>query len=462
MSNSKPTLPRGTRDFGPAEMARRQYIIDVLRKNFRLFGFPPIETPAMENLATLTGKYGEEGDQLIYKILNSRIHEHKNKTLLKEEFDLSLQTSRNSEAITEKALRYDLTVPFARFVVMNQHNLVFPFRRSQLQPVWRADKPQRGRYREFYQCDADVIGSDSLVNELELMSLVDNCFRQLRLPVILKFNNRKILTAIAEVLDEPSRIVDITVAIDKLDKIGQEGVRKELTDKGVAPQNIERLLPLITTTGSNDEKVKAIAALIGDNPIGKKGLEEIDYILKYNTLKFATVELDISLARGLNYYTGSIFEVKANAGSFTPSIAGGGRYDDLTGVFGLNNMSGVGISFGIDRIYDVLEDLMLFPEEVAKLSSTKLLLTHFDQTTQAHALTLASKLRDAGVSCEVFPDTGKKLGKQFDYANKRMIPFVCTIGTNEMDSGVYPLKNMIAGQQTQVNLNELIEHLNSH
>ena len=436
--------------------------MDVLRKNFRLFGFPPIETPAMENLETLTGKYGEEGDQLIYKILNSRIHEHKNKQLLREEFDLSLQSSRNSEVLTEKALRYDLTVPFARFVVMNQHNLVFPFRRSQLQPVWRADKPQRGRYREFYQCDADVIGSASLVSELELMSLADACFSQLKLPVILKFNNRKILTALAEVLNEPSRIVDITVAIDKLDKIGAEGVRKEMTDKGVAPHNIDRLLPLITTVGSNEQKVEALTKLLGENPHGKKGLEEIDYLLKNNSVKFATVELDISLARGLNYYTGSIFEIKANAGTFTPSIAGGGRYDDLTGVFGLQNMSGVGISFGIDRIYDVLEDLMLFPEEVARLSATKLLLAHFDHETQSHALSLAAKLREAGISCEVHPDTGKKLGKQFDYANKKMIPFVCTIGSNEMGSGVYPLKNMITGRQAQVNLAELIEHLTTN
>jgi histidyl-tRNA synthetase len=462
MSNSKPTLPRGTRDFGPAEMARRQYITDVLRKNFHLFGFPPIETPAMENLSTLTGKYGEEGDQLIYKILNSRIYEHKNKAQLKEEFDLSLESSRNSEVLTEKALRYDLTVPFARFVVMNQHKLIFPFRRSQLQPVWRADKPQRGRYREFYQCDADVIGSDSLVNELELMSLVDSCFSQLRLPVLLKFNNRKILTAIAEVLNESDRIIDITVAIDKLDKIGEEGVRKELTDKGVSPQNIERLLPVITTKGSSSEKVQALTKLIGGNPNGKKGLEEVDFLLKYNTLKFAQLELDISLARGLNYYTGSIFEVKANAGTFTPSIAGGGRYDDLTGVFGLAKMSGVGISFGIDRIYDVLEDLLLFPEEVAKLSSTKLLLTHFDLETQAHALSLAAQLREAGISCEVYPDAGKKLGKQFDYANKKMIPFVCTIGSNEISSGVYPLKNMITGEQTQVNFPELTQYLKTH
>jgi histidyl-tRNA synthetase len=328
--------------------------------------------------------------------------------------------------------------------------------------VWRADKPQRGRYREFYQCDADVIGSDSLVNELELMSLLDSCFSQLKLPVLLKFNNRKILTAIAEVLEEPSRITEITIAIDKFDKGGEESVRKELTDKGIAPHKIDRLLPIIKTGGSNEEKVSALRELLGDNAAGTKGLEEIDFLLKFNTLKFAELQLDISLARGLNYYTGSIFEVKANAGTFTPSIAGGGRYDDLTGVFGLDGMSGVGISFGIDRIYDVLEELLLFPEEVTRLSSTTVLFTHFDQETQAHALGVAATLRSEGISCEVYPDAGKKLGKQFDYANKKMIQFVCTVGTNEMASGVYPVKNMLTGQQAQVNTRELIQHLKSH
>jgi histidyl-tRNA synthetase len=459
MSTQKTSLPRGTRDFGPPEMARRMYILDILKRNFLLYGFPPIETPAMENLSTLTGKYGDEGDQLIYKILNSRIHEHKNKDLLRAEFDLSLQSSRNSEELTEKALRYDLTVPFARFVVMNQHKLVFPFRRSQVQPVWRADKPQRGRYREFYQCDADVVGSDSLVNELELMSLLDSCFSELKLPVLLKINNRKVLAAMAERLGQPGRLTDITVAIDKLDKIGEEGVKKELLDKGVPPEAIERLMPVILFKGDNTRKLKALRDLIGDNETGKKGLEEIEYLLQYNTLKFVTLELDISLARGLSYYTGTIFEAKANAGTFTPSIAGGGRYDDLTGIFGLKDLSGVGISFGIDRIYDVLEELLLFPEWVDKQSTTRVLLSHFDVATQAHALQLAASLRQNGICTEVYPDAGKKLGKQFEYANKKLIPFVCTVGTNEMNSGVYPLKNMLTGVQAQVNLSELITYL---
>lgn len=459
MSTTKAALPRGTRDFGPSEMVRRQYILDILRRYFNLFGYAPIETPAMENLSTLTGKYGEEGDQLIYKILNSRIHESRDKELLQKEFALSLQSPRNSETLTEKALRYDLTVPFARFVVMNQHKLVFPFRRSQIQPVWRADKPQRGRYREFYQCDADVIGSTSLTNELELMSLIDKCFRELRLPVVLKFNNRKILTAIAEILGAPQLLVDITVAIDKLDKIGEEGVRKELADKGLSGMATERLMPIITQTGDNLSKVQKLKEILGENATARAGIAEIEFLLQNNTLTFTTLELDISLARGLNYYTGTIFEVKANAGNFTPSIAGGGRYDDLTGIFGLKGMSGVGISFGIDRIYDVLEDLMLFPAELANFTGTKLLLTHFDAQTQLYALRLASRLRDAGINTEVYPDQGKKLGKQFDYANKKGIPFVCTIGSNEMESGLYPLKNMQAGTQSQHNEKELIEHL---
>ncbi len=461
MSTTKPAIPRGTRDFGPTEMAQRQYITDILKKNFRLYGFPPIETPAMENLGTLTGKYGEEGDQLVYKILNSRLHEHKNKTLLKEEFQLSLENARNSEALTEKALRYDLTVPFARFVVMNQHKLVFPFRRSQIQPVWRADKPQRGRYREFYQCDADVIGSDSLVNELELMSLTDACFKELNLPVVLKINNRKILTALAEVLGEPQRLTQITVAIDKFEKIGKEGVIKELTDKGVGPAAIERLIPVITTAGNNSEKLKVLADLFAENPTGKKGLEELQWLLDNHQMRFSKLELDISLARGLNYYTGTIFEVKAGAGTFTSSIAGGGRYDDLTGVFGLSGISGVGISFGIDRIYDVIEEMMLFPDWVAKLSTTLVLITHFDTETQTHAIKMLARLREAGISSEVYPDAGKKLSKQFEYANKKMISYVSTVGSNEMYSGVYPLKNMLTGEQNQMNIEELIAYLKS-
>jgi histidyl-tRNA synthetase len=455
----KPSIPRGTRDFGPAEMQKRQYILSIIRKNFELFAYQPIETPAMENITTLTGKYGEEGDQLIYKILNSRIHESKDKDLLKKEFDLSLQAARNSEELTEKALRYDLTVPFARFVVMNQHNLVFPFKRYQIQPVWRADRPQKGRYREFYQCDADVIGSDSLVNELDLISLIDKAFGELNISVIIKFNNRKILTALASVINEPDKIVDITVAIDKLDKIGKDGVNKELTEKGISQNAVEKLQPLLNFKGDNNQKVEVLKKLVGEQQEGKKGIEEIEFLLNNSTVSHVTLELDITLARGLNYYTGTIFEVKANAGTLTSSILGGGRYDDLTGIFGLPNMSGVGISFGIDRIYDVMEELNLFPESIGEVSNTKMLFAHFDAESQHYCLKLAAELRNHDISCEIYPDITKKLGKQFDYANKKKIPFVCTIGSNEMSAGIFAVKNMESGEQEQLNLVNLVQFL---
>jgi histidyl-tRNA synthetase len=455
----KPSIPRGTRDFGPAEMQKRQYILNIIRKNYELFAYQPIETPAMENIGTLTGKYGDEGDQLIFKILNSRIHESKNKDLLKKEFDLSLESSRNSEELTEKALRYDLTVPFARFVVMNQHNLTFPFKRYQIQPVWRADRPQKGRYREFYQCDADVIGSNSLINELDLIALMDKSFNELNIPVILKFNNRKILTAISQVIDEPTKIVNITVAIDKLDKIGKDGVNKELQENGISEGAIKVLQPLLEFKGTNKDKVEILKQIVGNNEEGKKGIEEIEYLLTNCNPSHANFELDITLARGLSYYTGTIFEVKANAGTFTPSILGGGRYDDLTGIFGLPNMSGVGISFGIDRIYDVMEELNLFPESISKVSSTMLMFAHFDEASQGHCIKLATELRKNNISCEIYPDVTKKLGKQFDYANKKNIPFVCTVGSNEMQTGVYALKNMAKGEQQQLNLNDLIKEL---
>jgi histidyl-tRNA synthetase len=459
----KPSIPRGTRDFGPAEMQKRQYILDIIRKNFELFGFQPIETPAMENIESLTGKYGEEGDQLIFKILNSRIHEAKNKEVLKKEFELSLESSRNSSELTEKALRYDLTVPFARFVVMNQHNLVFPFKRYQIQPVWRADRPQRGRYREFYQCDADVIGSNSLINELDLISLIDKSFNELRVPVILKFNNRKILTALSQIINEPDKIININVAIDKLDKIGKDGVNKELQEKGISEEAIGTLQPLLEFKGTNKDKVEILKQLVGSNDEGEKGIKEIEYLLNNSTLSHAEFELDITLARGLNYYTGTIFEVKANAGTFTPSILGGGRYDDLTGIFGLPDMSGVGISFGIDRIYDVMEELNLFPENISNVSGTKLMFAHFDGATQKHCLKLAAELRKNNISCEIYPDVTKKMGKQFDYANKKNIPFVCTVGTNEIASGVYAIKNMAKGEQQQLSLTDLIKFLkNAH
>ena len=460
----KPSIPRGTRDFGPTEMQKRQFIFSILRRNFELFGYLPIETPAMEQISTLTGKYGDEGDQLIFKILNSRIHEAKDndKEEMRAEFEKSLESSRNSETLTEKALRYDLTVPFARFVVMNQHQLSFPFKRYQIQPVWRADKPQKGRYREFFQCDADVIGSNSLTQELDLISLMDKSFRELNLPVVLKFNNRKILSAIATLIEAPEKIIDITVAIDKLDKIGQDKVLAELREKGLSETALEKIKPLLDFNGSNAEKVKVLENLLSGTEEGQKGIAEIRYLLD-NVIKIKAnhlvLELDITLARGLNYYTGTIFEVKAQAGTLSSSILGGGRYDDLTGIFGLANMSGVGISFGIDRIYDVMEELQLFPADSLKGNACKLLFTHFDEASQLFSLEMANDLRNNGISCEVFAEAGKKLGKQFEYANKKSIPFVCTVGSDEMAAGVFTVKDMTTGVQQKLNHKDLIDYL---
>ena len=460
----KPSIPRGTRDFGPAEMQKRQYIFNILKTNFQLFGYAPIETPTMENITTLTGKYGEEGDQLIFKVLNSRIHESKDdkKELLKKEFNTSLEKSYNSEALTEKALRYDLTVPFARYVVMNNHALTYPFKRYQIQPVWRADKPQKGRYREFYQCDADVIGSNSLINELELIAMMDKSFSELTIPVIVKFNNRKILSGIAEILNASDKIIDITVAIDKLDKIGKDGVVKELQEKGISDVAIKQLEPLIDLSGTNENKVNTLKTFLASSEVGKKGIEEIEFLLNnLNTLnvKHITVELDITLARGLNYYTGTIFEAKANAGTFTPSILGGGRYDDLTGIFGLKGLSGVGISFGVDRIYDVMEELNLFPEAVNKVSTTKILLANFGDAELMYCLGIVSKLRALGINAEVYPDVVKKIAKQFEYADKKQIPFVGVVGGNEMANNTVMLKNMVSGTQEEVSFEKLVESL---
>ena len=455
----KLSIPKGTRDFGPAEMQKRQFIFGVIKNNFELFGYSPIETPAMENITTLTGKYGDEGDQLIFKILNSRIHESKNKDVLKKEFDRSLESSHNSEELTEKALRYDLTVPFARYVVQHQHEITFPFKRYQIQPVWRADRPQKGRYREFFQCDADIIGSNALLNELELISLIDKSFSELNIPVVLKFNNRKILSAISEVINEKEKIVDITIAIDKLDKIGKDGVAKELKEKGIKDAAIEKLSPLFDFKGSNKDKIGILKTFLGNNEIGKKGIEEIEHLLNNSNPVHTKIELDITLARGLNYYTGTIFEVKANAGTFTPSILGGGRYDDLTGIFGLPNVSGVGISFGIDRIYDVMEELNLFPESINKTSTTKLLFVNFGSEEEKHCLKLASELRKNKIACDIYPETTKKLAKQFEYADKKNIPFVCIIGSNEMVSQKYVLKNMSTGTQEELSIEKIIEKL---
>jgi len=480
----KPSIPSGTRDFGPAEMQKRQYILTTLRKNFELFGYEPIETPTMENSSTLMGKYGDEGDKLIFKILNSGDYLGK---LSEETFDKykakdyrTVDNTKNggkidkqqftkeninlfTKEISEKALRYDLTVPLARFVVMNQHKLAFPFKRYQIQPVWRADRPQKGRYREFYQCDADVIGSDSLINELDLISMIDKSFQELQLPIVLKINNRKILSGIAEVIEEPERIIEITVAIDKIDKIGLEGVNKELKEKGISDNAVNQLRDLFELTGNIASRIKQLKLFLGNSKIGLKGIEELEFLFNniptLNLCSKTDIELDITLARGLNYYTGTIFEVKANAGTFTPSILGGGRYDDLTGIFGLPNMSGVGISFGVDRIYDVMEELSVFPESISKSSSTTLLFTHFDTETQHYCLQLAAELRKNEISCEVYPDITKKLTKQLDYANKKNIPFVCTVGSNEIEKGAFSLKHMSTGNKQELNITDMIHFI---
>ncbi|MFO0357194.1 MAG: histidine--tRNA ligase [Sphingobacteriaceae bacterium] len=457
----KPTLPKGTRDFSPTDVYKRQYIFNTIKNNFQLFGYQPIETPSMESIQTLTGKYGEEGDQLIFKILNSRLNESSKKDLLRAKFEESLNAPINTEELTEKALRYDLTVPFARYVVMHQNDITFPFKRYQIQPVWRADKPQKGRYREFFQCDADVIGSNSLVNELELMAMMDKSFMELGIPVKLKINNRKILSAIAEISKQPDKLIDITVAIDKLDKIGKDGVVAELRTKGVSDEAIATISPIIDFTGTNDEKIKKLTDLMGTTEIGKKGIDELTYLLKNIEqigLKHISLELDITLARGLNYYTGTIFEAKADAGTFTPSILGGGRYDDLTGVFGLKNMSGVGISFGIDRIFDVMNELNLFPESVNKPTSTKVLLTNFGEKEEQFCLKLITDLRSHNINSELYPEA-KKIQKQFEYADKKGIPFVCIIGSEEIEKGVFSLKDLSSGQQEKLNKEQLIDKL---
>ena len=473
----KPSIPRGTRDFGPAEMQKRQYIFNILKTNFQLFGYAPIETPTMENISTLTGKYGEEGDQLIFKVLNSRIHESKDekKEELRKEFNTSLEKSYNSELLTEKALRYDLTVPFARYVVMNHHALTYPFKRYQIQPVWRADKPQKGRYREFYQCDADVIGSDSLVNELELIAMMDKSFAELHIPVVLKINNRKILAGIAEVIGAPDRMIDIAVAIDKLDKIGSDGVLKELLEKGFSNEQIQLLFDiiamkeeleknLINLTSVDSIELAVLRALkeeskYVESEIFQKGIRELEFIFANSATSHLKIELDFSLARGLNYYTGTIFEAKANAGTFTPSILGGGRYDDLTGIFGLKGLSGVGISFGVDRIYDVMEELHLFPESVNKASTTKILLVNFGQEELMYCVNLAAKLRAAGINAEVYPDVVKKVSKQFEYADKKQIPFVGVVGSNEMANKTVMFKTMASGEQQELSFENLIDAL---
>ena len=446
----KPSIPKGTRDFGPAEMARRNYIFDTIRSVYALYGFRQIETPAMENLSTLMGKYGEEGDKLLFKILNSG-------DFLRG-IDAGQLVGEGSphlaSQLCEKGLRYDLTVPFARYVVQHREELTLPFRRFQIQPVWRADRPQKGRYREFYQCDADVVGSDSLLNEVELMQIVDEVFRRFGIRVAIKINNRKILSGIAEVIGQADKIVDITVAIDKLDKIGLEAVNAELAEDGILAEAIERLQPIIKLSGSNDEKLLTLRDVLKDSATGLKGVEEVAFVLdvlKKLPLKNA-VELDLTLARGLNYYTGCIFEVKALDVEIG-SITGGGRYDNLTGIFGLPGLSGVGISFGADRIYDVLNQLELYPQEIT--TATQLLFVNFGEAEAAYVLPALAAARAAGIRAEVYPDAAK-MKKQMQYANARQIPYVALAGETEMAAGTFTLKNMQTGEQTTVDVEQLI------
>ena len=446
----KPSIPKGTRDFSPAEMARRNYIFNTIRSVFSLFGYQPIETPAMENLSTLMGKYGEEGDKLLFKILNSGDFLRGVDRELIDNNALSKLTSQ----LCEKGLRYDLTVPFARFVVQHRNEIQFPFKRYQIQPVWRADRPQKGRYREFYQCDADVVGSDSLSNEVELLQLIDEVFRRLGIRIVIKLNNRKILAGIAELIGEPEKIVDITVAIDKLDKIGPEAVNAELAERGLSADAIDALAPLLSIDGSPEERLDKLSVLLSTSETGSKGVDELREILgAVRSLGLhAELDLDVSLARGLNYYTGAIFEVKALDVQIG-SITGGGRYDNLTGVFGMAGVSGVGISFGADRIFDVLNQLDLYPKEA--VNGTELLFINFGEKEAAFSMGILAKVRAAGIRAEIFPDAAK-MKKQMSYANAKNIPFVAIVGENEMNEGKVMLKNMETGEQNLVSAEELI------
>ncbi len=446
---NKPGIPKGTRDFSPVEMAKRNYIFNTIKEVYALYGFQQIETPAMESLQTLMGKYGEEGDKLLFRVLNSGDYMSK----LSDEELQERNSLRLSSRICEKGLRYDLTVPFARYVVMHREELQLPFKRYQIQPVWRADRPQKGRYREFYQCDADVVGSDSLLNEVELMQIVDTVFTRLGVRVQIKINNRKILSGIAEVIGEPEKIVDITVAIDKLDKIGLESVNAELRADGISDEAIEKLQPIIAMSGSNDDKLKTMSDVLAGSEIGMKGVEETRFIL--DTLKGTLdneIEFDLTLARGLNYYTGAIFEVKALDYAIG-SITGGGRYDNLTGIFGMPGLSGVGISFGADRIYDVLNGLDLYPKEA--VNGTRLLFINFGEKETAYCLPVVKACRVAGINTEMYPDKAK-MKKQMGYANAKVIPFVVLAGDNEMAENKVTLKNMETGEQKLVTTEELI------
>jgi histidyl-tRNA synthetase len=456
MAVIKPSIPKGTRDFSASEMVKRNHIFNTISSVFKKYGYQEIQTPTMENLTTLTGKYGDEGDKLIFKVLNSGDY--------LSNIPAEKLESRNSQLliseISEKALRYDLTVPFARYVVMHRNEISFPFKRFQIQPVWRADRPQKGRYREFYQCDADVVGSESLINEAEFALIYHEALSKLGLKdFTIKINNRKILSGIAEIIGKPELIIDMTVAIDKLDKIGLDGVIKELIERGFNENDIEKLKPIILLTGSNEQKLDSLRSVLSSSETGLKGIAEIETIFDYLNLLTSnkqitlnkSLELDITLARGLNYYTGAIFEVKTNEVAMG-SIGGGGRYDDLTGMFGLSDLTGVGISFGADRIYDVLEELKLFPQSASE--STRVLISNFDEKAEKYALPLLQTLREKGISAEIYP-TSAKLKKQMTYADDKNIPFVILIGSDEMETGLLSFKNMKSGEQQQLTLEEI-------
>lgn len=445
----KPGIPKGTRDFSPAEMVKRNFIFDTIKKYYQRYGYAQIETPAMENLSTLEGKYGEEGDKLLFRILNSG-------PVLNAVQEKNGQIKMND--LTEKGLRYDLTVPFARYVVMHQNDITFPFKRFQIQPVWRADRPQKGRYREFYQCDADVIGSTSLLNEAELVLLMQDIFAALNIEVDILINNRKILSGIAEVTGESEKLVDITVAIDKLDKIGIEKVNEEMLQKGVSKNAIDMMQPVIHTQGSNQEKILALSGFLATSSIGMKGIEELETVFDYLNGTDKNVKVDITLARGLNYYTGAIFEVKVNdsRSTFTSSICGGGRYDDLTGIFGLPNMSGVGVSFGVDRIYDVMDEMKMFESRSLHQANTNILFVNFGKAEEKYCLAQVVRLRKEGISAEVFPDAAK-MKKQMSYADENKIPFVALVGEDEMKGNYITLKNMKTGTQEKVSPENLVQ-----
>ncbi len=451
-----PSIPKGTRDFSPTEMLRRKYIFSTIENVFRKYGFLPLETPAMENLSTLTGKYGEEGDRLIFKVLNSgdawkNVSSDVKAKLSKEE---EVHPGKLATELSDKALRYDLTVPFARYVVQHRNEISFPFKRYQIQPVWRADRPQKGRYREFYQCDADVIGSKSLLNEVELVQLIDDVFTALNLQVTIKINDRKVLSAIAEISGQPEKVVDMVTAIDKLDKIGKEKVEEEMRAKGILEPAIATIAPLFRLSGTWPEQKQKLTDWLGSVKLAQEGLKNLSTVFdSIGGLKKATLEFDPTLARGLDYYTGAIFEVKAEEGTMPGSICGGGRYDDLTGIFGLKDMSGVGISFGADRIYDVLLETNKFPADLG--SSTQLLFANFGEQEAMHALKLLRTVRDAGVAAELYPDT-VKMAKQFKYADDKGIPFVAIIGENELKQGIVTVKDMRSGEQKAVKEDELL------